>query len=428
MSFLIIVYNLFGVPLFYIGLKIAGLFHEKIRQTAQGRKGLFPQLIHNLEKLKGKKKIWIHISSMGEYEQGKPVIDEFISRYPDYGVVVSVFSPSGFHHIKLDHPNVVVTWLPFDYFQHASRFITLVNPEFTIVVRHDFWLNYQYILQKRQIPSFLIDASLSNKRLNSARRFWFFFGPVYKTFSAIFTVSPQQAERFQTLLPDMTIISTGDTRYDRVYARATETEKIADLIKRGDFTPEKCMVIGSSWPSDEKVILPVLERILEKELEFKLIVAPHETTPAHLQQIQDYFQEKSYPLVRLADFDNWNSQSRILLIDRIGLLANLYALGKIAYVGGGFGPGVHNVLEPAAHGAAVFFGPRHLNSPEAKEMTEQNIGIPVNDEKEFNEKLHALLLNREFLNTKTKATHDFVMKNIGASEKTIQHIIECVEH
>ena len=426
---LFLLYNLIRVPLFEL-FKIAGFFNAKIRKTFSGRRALFEKLAVAVENIPpSAMRIWMHISSMGEFEQGAPLVDELLKRYPRGWIFISLFSPSAYEHLNYQKQRTVLTYLPFDSLRNANRFIELIQPSVHVVIRHDIWPNYQYVLRRRGIPSILVDASISDKRLKASTRFRRLYKHVYATFSAICAVSEMNKERLLPIYPFASkIVVCGDTRYDRVYKRAIDTKKIDFLLDSGFFVREKCFIAGSSWPADEKIILPALSKALLRFETFSVILAPHEINDKHLEYLEKQFSQMDMPVVRLSAFKAAKGGCRMLLIDSFGLLANLYALGAMAYIGGGFGVGVHSVLEPAAHGTVVSYGPGYLNSPEAKQMTAEAIGEPVASAEEFERFLFEMLQYPERLVKRGQKTKDFVMRNVGASQRTADVLSKFLNH
>jgi 3-deoxy-D-manno-octulosonic-acid transferase len=414
-----LLYNLFLVPL-YLVFKITGFFNAKIKMTLKGRRGLFDKLAVDLQQIPAdSRRLWIHISSMGEFEQGAPLIEELLSRFPDAWIIVSLFSPSVYKHLDYRQERTITTYLPFDLYHNSARFISMVKPSIHMIVRHDIWPNVQWILQKKRIPSLLVDASFSEKSYRSVKMLRRLYRQIYSTFTAICVVSNMNKERTLYILPKPdNVFLCGDTRYDRVYARAMDTQKI-DFLKSLDFERAKCLVMGSSWPEDEKVILPAILKAFEKDDKFSLILAPHEISESHLLHLERKFADAGILSARLSVYKNNAVDGiRVLFIDSIGLLANVYALGSIAYVGGAFGAGVHSVLEPAAHGVVVSYGPLHLNSPEAKEMTEDGVGHPVSRTEEFETLLFEMLNDPSKCAELGAKTKKYVLRNVGASQRT----------
>jgi 3-deoxy-D-manno-octulosonic-acid transferase len=419
------VYNLIFFPLFFASVHILRPFNRKIALGLKGRKSLFKHLKSQLSVLNPENvRIWVHISSMGEFEQAKPVLELLKSSHPDWYIIISFFSPSGYLNAKSYPYADIKTYLPWDSYFHAKRFIRLLCPSLAVVVRHDIWPNHQWQCQKSGIPSILIDASVSDKRYLLFKRLAFFFKPMVATFSNICTVSDVNTQKLKNLFQAQTLIFTcGDTRYDQVYKRTREKGKIDHILSKNHFSPEKCLVAGSTWPSDEKVLLPAASRMLTKDPESKFIIAPHEIKPDHLQEIVAYFEELGMSVQffsKLKDSNFW--KFRILLIDRIGYLANIYALGGVVFVGGSFGPGIHNVLEPAAHGCAVIFGPRYKNSPEAKSLLNEKAARWVQDEDAISNILHLFQDNYAAIQHQGQVAKKWVEQNLGASHCIVQTI------
>lgn len=421
-------YNIIRVPLFILA-KIAGLFNAKIRSTLHGRHGLWADIDKNLRAIPdGAPRVWIHASSMGEYEQAMPLLKELLARDSSLWIVLTLFSPSVFKHVKESIERTVLTYLPFDSSGNVKRFLAAAKPSASVIVRHDIWPNYQWHLQKRNIPSILIAASISDKRLASTKRLSGYYKQVFSTFSAICAVSEQHAERIKMVYsqPEK-IYVCGDTRYDRVRERALDKSKILNLIDSKLFAKQRCLVVGSSWPEDEKVIFPAISKALKLYSDFSLVLAPHELTADHLTSIEDYFTKEGIDLVRWSRFEGDSGKSiRVLLVDTIGLLANMYALGSLAYVGGAFGLGVHSVLEPAAHGVWICFGPGHLNSHEASDMASK-VSVPISTAKEFEQFLMPALKNPQQTARHGKMTLDYIQANFGASSKTANVIEKFIQ-
>jgi len=421
-----ILYNILIVPLLFVFFHLAGLFNAKIRTAIRGRSVLFEQLTLDIKSWpEDAARIWIHISSMGEYEQGKPVIDEILSRTPNAYVLVTFFSPSGYEHVRESRERVAISYLPFDSRRSVQRFLNLVQPNVGLVVRHDIWPNFQWTMQARGIPSMLIDASISDRRLKDISWLKPLYRNVYSTFSAVCAVSDEHKTRIQKIYSKDSLYTCGDTRYDRVYERATKLLKIKHLVGSELFIKHKCLVAGSTWPSDEKHVLPAIEEALHQDDEFKAVIAPHEISKEHLEHIVTFFQSRNFNVSLLSDFEKENiTDFHVLIIDKIGILANLYALGSIAFVGGGFGPGIHNVLEPAAHGCAVFFGPRHKNSPEPGQLLEHSGATFVESTQQTKNMLMSFLKDVSKANSIGNQAKNFVEKNIGASRRTVDVMVK----
>ena len=417
----LILYNLFFVPLLYIGVQIAGLFNAKIKSGLAGRRGLYERMSQQLAEFSNDgPRLWMHCSSAGEYEQGRPIIMGFRERYPDGLVVLSFFSPSGYDHVKVPD-GVIKVYLPIDSFWQSKKFVEIVNPNIACVIRHDIWPNFQFHLKKRNVPSFLVDASLSDDNFKFYKMFKFFVGILYSGFEEILSVSDEHNKRLEAILPRKTVLRViGDTRYDQVYIRTRELAKIRLLIDSNYFLLEKTLIVGSSWPSDEKHLLPALLQIIRENPEFKAIIVPHEVTKENLDKIISFFADNDVNLARYTELkvgEKWDF--KVLLVDTFGLLANLYVLGKMAYVGGGFGLGVNSVLEPAAHGCGVIFGPRHLNVVEAKMLIGFGGAASIKDTNNIYSELNDYLHNPEENEKRGARAKEMVGRNLGASRRAL---------
>ncbi|MBN1541939.1 hypothetical protein JW992_07305 [candidate division KSB1 bacterium] len=377
--FLFGLYNIVFIPLLWVGSHAAALFSPKIAQGWQGRKNLFAELERKTASLPLlQPRIWMHISSMGEFEQAKPIVALLKERHPEWIIILSFFSPSGFRPAQNYSLADVVTYLPIDSLCQSRRFIDLIKPSIALVIRHDIWLNYQWHLHRRGIPSLLVDAGIADIRLPLFKRLRFIYRHFYRYFDFILTVSEANTRRFIEIFALEDRVQTcGDTRYDQVFVRSQELESTRFLADAAIFDRRHCLVAGSTWPSDEKQILPAIDRWLLQDPQNKAIIAPHETTPEHVADLVQWAQSTGFGILRLSELDDASSitpHMRILIVDRIGLLANLYRFGSIVFVGGSFGPGIHNILEPAAHGCVLFWGPRYLNSVEAQEFVSKDLG------------------------------------------------------
>ncbi len=418
-------YNGIFIPLFALAIRLAALFNPKVAKGVAGRRGLLTRLAQACSHLPvHAPRIWIHIASLGEFEQAKPIVQALRRRIPQARVVLSFFSPSGFEPAQKYKDADLITWLPLDSYRQTKAFVDILDPSVHLIIRHDIWPNLQWQLQRRAIPSLLVDASLTPQRLRTIRIFRGWIRPVYASFREVLVTAAENIRHFQWIYPwPERISSCGDTRYDQVNQRALETGKIEFLQESGRFSRELCMVVGSSWPSDEKVILPALISALQRYPDFRLIIAPHETTEEHLRGIETQLAAAGIIWVRLADFSATGAPFQVLLIDHIGLLANLYALGQLAFVGGGFGPGIHNILEPAAHSCAVCFGPRHINSLEAVDLIQRGGGTALTTTEEMSSLLSRFLEDGAEIRKSGEQARALVQENLGASERVVDAIL-----
>jgi 3-deoxy-D-manno-octulosonic-acid transferase len=412
-------YNLLGVPLLYVGFHVLGLFHRKVRRGIIGRKGLFSRIESFASTLGDEPRLWIHVSSLGEFEQAKPIAALAKERWPEVKVIVTFFSPSGYEHAGEVKYIDFISYLPFDSPRNARRFISLIRPSAGIVIRHDIWPNHVVALRRRGIPALLVDASVNPS--HNKRGAWqrIVDRILLQPFTTICAVSEEQAQILRKLVPNVPVQVSGDTRYDQVVRRARELERIRDLSTHPSFKNVDLIVLGSTWPSDEDVVFPAVVHCVDR-LGARAIVCPHEPSEGHLLEIFDYFERHNLRCLALSRWrespvDPWD----ILVVDSVGLLANLYALGQVAYVGGSFGPGVHSVLEPAAHAKPVVIGPRYHNSPDARLLVKRGAATVVHNAQEAQEAFFRLVTEPQLREKMARAALEVVQSHTGASEKIL---------
>lgn len=417
------IYNIFVVPLLYIVLKIGGLFNKKIARGIRGRRKLFKNLKTQITKLPvNSPRCWFHVASLGEFEQAKPVIEHAKQVLPNLTVIVSFFSPSGFENAQKFAGADVICYLPFDSFLRSKKFVKLISPDLGVIIRHDIWPNHMWSARRLGVHLLLIDASLSAETMRFKFGIRNFNRDLFSTFDRILAVSDENRLRLQRIYsrPEQ-ILVCGDTRYDQVYERTQETGNIDKLLESGYFQNKRVFIAGSTWPSDENHIVPAIDEMLSRYQNFIAVIVPHEPTPAHVEPLMEHFRTAGISTIRLTELEksgSWNF--RVLVVDCMGLLANIYTLGLVAYVGGSFGPGVHNVLEPMAHGCPVLFGPRHLNSFEAQVLVKSGAGFLVQNSENVLDKLVHFLDDPSEAVSVGKIAKAMVMENVGASEKTVQ--------
>lgn len=427
-SVLYFIYNYFIIgPLFLIFHSTA-LINPKIRSGIRGRKHLFRDLERKCARLENKGfRIWIHSCSMGEYEQARPLIRVLKQQIPDSAIIVSFFSPSVFDHVPDDGFADLYCYIPFDSRRNAARFLSIINPHAAVMVRHDLWPNHLAECRNRSIPLILVNCSIRPRHLIT--RFWMrvVHRFLYGYFNQILTVSRESETYCRKLFPSVPIQMEGDTRYDQVVWRAARAEdEIAPLrTMKGDRVG---FVAGSTWPSDEDVLLPAVRKIFSQGLPVWFILVPHEPTHEHLRSIEKQLDGMSLTHLRFSQANgSQNGSCNVLLVDRVGILSSLYALGELTFVGGGFGPGIHNVLEPAALGKAVVFGPRYKNSHEAGRLKERGVGFVVEDKKETFLLLDRLFKEEARLKELGERAESLIKDNIGATRRIADRIQSLIQ-
>ncbi len=417
-------YNLVAVPfLFVLFQLIAALLGRtragaKIKLGRQGRAHLFSRLAQQMAAFPAESpRFWVHAASMGECEQARPILHEIGKRFPGSVRVLTVFSPSAYQNLSRQNlPAEVMCYLPIDTPANARRFLELVNPAAGLVIRHDYWPNFIWQARRRGVFLLLADASVSANA--ATKRNWpgvrQFNREVLANFAVIAAVSAAAAASLRPLLrhPERLRI-LGDTRYDQVLWRTQQAD--CSRILPASWRPEgPVLVAGSTWPSDEEVLLPAFVAARRQVPGLRMILVPHEPTAAHLAELELRFAQHQLRGARLSQPQEAGTAA-ILLVDRVGVLAELYGAGQIAFVGGSFGPGVHSVLEAAAHGVPVLFGPRMNNSPEALEMKAAGLGKVVSDTATCAGELLALLQNAAAREEVGRQCRAFVAAKAGAA-------------
>ncbi|GAB6283267.1 MAG: glycosyltransferase N-terminal domain-containing protein [Ignavibacterium sp.] len=421
-------YNLFVVPILYSSFRLLGIFNSKVKEGVNGRKRLLEDLILNATKLdKTKKLIWFHSSSLGEFEQAKPIIER-LKKKSNVNILITFFSPSGYLNSK-NYPYAdLISYIPFDTKGNVKRFITIVNPSVAVFMRYDLWPNIIKEIHKNKIPILLVDATM---RKNSPRKFFIgksFHKSLFKMITKILTVTSDDANNFKSFdCEEEKLLVVGDTRFDRVYQKsiiAKERKLINDEILKN----KKVIVAGSTWSEDEEVIIPIFQKLVKYESkesnENKLlfIIAPHEPTILHLEKLENDF-NKTLRTIRFSYLNNYLNES-IILIDSIGILSTLYYYANIAFIGGSFKSNVHNVLEAAVYGMPVLYGPKIFNSQEAKRLNEIGGGIIIHNQREGYRMFKTLLLNDELREKLSNVSKKFVENNLSATDKILKVIYE----
>ncbi|MEM6263422.1 MAG: glycosyltransferase N-terminal domain-containing protein [Bacteroidota bacterium] len=402
-----ILYN-FLIHGYGLVLRLPFILNPKAKKWVQGRKKWPERLAAGVDPRHSW--VWFHCASLGEFEQGRPLMEVIKKEYPNLRILVTFFSPSGYE-IRHNHPLPDhVAYLPLDTPRQVRNFLEIVRPVAAFFIKYELWLNYLSELYKRQVPTLLVSARV---RENSS----FFksaLAPAYKKafrqFRAIFTQDQLSADLIKQFANPPMVAVSGDTRYDRVWATAKQFSEIPQVaqFKQG----RTCLMAGSTWPKGEALVFEAYETLLQKH-DVCMVVAPHEI---HQNRIEKWMQKFPAESIRWSDIDQLNSQHKILWIDNIGMLSRLYYYADIAYVGGGWGTGLHNILEAAVFGAPVFFGPEHQKFPEASEMIREGAAFSIDSSVVFQEKLTELLNSPPLLASYNQQNRLFVEQRKGATE------------
>jgi len=413
-----LLYNCIAVPVQYVIFQIARFFHKKVAEGVAGRIGEVDRLRKALAAVpQDRKRILFHCVSVGEWEQARPVIASLKKLNPSICIIVMFFSSSGYNYVKNSGEIDIKVYMPFDSFGRVKKFFKMINPDLWFVVKHDIWPNHAFVAGRMQIPSVIIDATLPPGSLRQSRVLRPFNRAVYRNFSYIFPISDQDKERFLSIYSyPKRMYVCGDTRFDQVYRRAIsakEKEKFY-LFDENDRT---VFIAGSIWPTDEKHLMPAVIDMLKKYDDLNVILVPHEPVEDHLRDLEKVLNDVSVTSARFTAVQNIRENSaRVIIVDTVGILARLYAQTDIAYIGGSFGPGVHNVMEPAILELPVIFGPRHINSLEARHMAENGGGFVVQNSDDIYMILERLLTDRDFRDQSGNKANRLIRENLGATE------------
>ena len=394
-----------------LGIRIAAFFNKKMAAFHRGRKGVFNKLRDELDGQKPT--VWMHAASLGEYEQGLPVLKKLQEAYPSYQYLVTFFSPSGYEVISKKSPPFILSYLPLDTPSNVKEFLRIVNPRIALFVKYEIWPNYFRQLEQLEIPLFIIAARFY-KRQAFFRTYGGFLRESLKKVTHFF-VQDQQSASLLNDLGHRNISITGDTRFDRVLELEAVDFDRPGIEKFSAGTP--CLVAGSTWPEDEAVIIPAVN---DSELDFKTIIAPHNIEPEHLRKLQSSIEKKTclFSVASATDLEG----AEVLILDTVGHLSRIYRYGDLAYVGGGFATGLHNTLEPAVYRLPVITGPEYTEFTEVEDLVEAGGVIAVNNAEEFREKLALLLENRELRAALGARNREYIDKKSGASVRIINNL------
>ena len=419
---LFIIYNLIVVPLLLAGFYTGSLFNAKMKEGRMARRKQFTRLRNELANAPAQKRILFHCTSAGEWLQALPIIEKMKALDPGLFIMVSFFSPSGYKFARNPSEVNLKFYLPLDSWFSAHRLFKLLKPELWIISKFDIWPNHLLVASGMKIPVVITSATLSadsgrdkglSKLLNK---------PLYAAISHFFPISEADKSRFQALVPDETRYTVaGDTRYDHVYNRGMMARDAGDI----NLFQGKALTIiaGSTWPTDEKHVLPAMVRLLKEFSTIRAIVVPHELQESHLREIEAVFAGAGIGTLRFTDLQaGLQTPERVVIFNTIGMLARLYKQTDIAFIGGSFGKGTHNVMEPAIFGQPVMFGPNHLNSHEAGELLNIGAAFTINGEDEFFDKAALLIRDDQLRTTMGEKARNLIHDNIGATSKIINKL------
>jgi 3-deoxy-D-manno-octulosonic-acid transferase len=410
-------YNI-SLFLFRAGVHIAALKNAKAKKWLAGRKGIFERLQQAISK--DDKIIWFHCASLGEFEQGRPVIEKIRSIYPHYKILITFFSPSGYEVRKNYNGADYIFYLPIDSPANAKKFLHIVQPSLVVFVKYEYWYHYFKNISEQKIPFLLISAVF-----RADQPFFKWYGALYKKmlacFTHLFVQDNQSKELLQKIGYTSTISITGDTRFDRVVEIADQFEPIP--IIESFCNNSKVIIAGSTWPDDEKMLQNLFQHISDDSV--KLIIAPHEIGKNHIDDIQKLFPASILYSQLTPHNPQLTTHNAPLIIDSIGILSRLYKYAYITYIGGGFTrDGIHNSLEAAVYGKPVLFGPVYSKYREAVELIETEGAKSFSTADDLKQIVYILLNDQKEYDQKCKAAEQYVHSNAGATIRILNYIQE----
>ncbi len=408
-----------GISLYGKGVKLAGLRLDKARLLDKGQSDIWRILDEKIDPSAGY--VWIHAASLGEFEQGRPIIEKIRRELPEYKILLTFFSPSGYEVRKNYAGADCVCYLPWDTPNRVRRFLNKTNPEIAIFVKYEFWRNYLHELWQRQIPTYLVSAVFRPdqaffKRSHAWYSLWL------RWYTRIFV----QDERSRALLKAINITNVdvcGDTRFDRVAdirANRKPIPLLEQFTRHAEQDHKPVMMAGSSWPQDEAVYAPWFN----KHPEIKLVIAPHEFNAARLDKLKALFSNGAVLMSEAEKNPDLMAGKQVLIIDCFGLLSSAYACCDVAYVGGAFGAGLHNINEPAVYDVPVIYGPNNSKFIEAAEMAAAEGGIPIASKEEFEKTADELFFNQSERLRRGNAAGNYIRSKIGATDRIFQKIFK----
>ena len=403
---MLLIYNI-GVRFYFILIFFASFFNKKAKLWLNGRK--------NIPYQKFDQCAWFHFASLGEFEQGLPVLIRFKELHPGIKTVITFFSPSGFE-IRKNTPHAdAVYYLPLDTDSNARKFIEAIQPAVAIFTKYEYWYHFFDELHRRNIPLYIISGIFRPNQV-----FFKWYGGLHRRMLGFVTRFFVQDEASKTLLQniDVTNVSvSGDTRFDRVWANAQQPKSFSAIseFKQGN----KVFIAGSTWPEDELLIA----LLIKKTPDWKFIIAPHEISEEKISEFIGLLPPDSTLRHSQLTADN-ASLKQTLIIDNIGMLSSLYQYGEIAYIGGGFGAGIHNTLEAAAFGLPVIFGPNYDKFKEAKELIALQVGFSISNDDELKKAFSFLSKDKETYKSISQKIKNYVKEHTGATETIMEYIIQ----
>ena len=404
---------IYNIVIYFVlwGIAIASLFNEKVRKMWRGEREAFRILKQKVDP--NARYVWFHAASLGEFEQGRPLMERIRKDYPQYKILLTFYSPSGYEVRKNYEGADIICYMPVDTRLNAIRFLRLVRPVMAFFIKYEFWSNFLHILKHRGIPTYSVSSIFRPDQV-----FFKWYGRSYARVLKCFTRFFVQNEESKQLLESIGITAVdvvGDTRFDRVLQikEAAKQLPIAEAFSRG----YQVFVAGSSWPPDEDIFI----RFFNANKEWRMIIAPHVIGEDHLKQILSKIENKKVVRYTQTSLEE-AAEADVLIIDCFGLLSSVYNYGDVAYVGGGFGVGIHNTLEAAVWNMPVIFGPNNKKFQEAQGLLKSGGGFEVDSYDTFEGLMRSMTSNSAFLKSSGEKAGDFVASLSGATDKVLAKV------
>ena len=419
------VYNTLVLPTMFVGFHSAGCCNPKIREGIKGRKGVFAELTKQLQTARNlEKTVWFHFTSVGEFEQAKPLIEAV---YEETRIVLTFFSPSVAPNARSYHYADATAYLPLDTPRNAERLIQLIEPTLIVFSKFDIWPNLVWSASKHDVPIIVVAGTLHAESKRLSRFAKPFFRSVHRQIRVHCAISEADAARFQELCsPAHEIVVTGDTRYEQVYRRATAVEPDPEFFHGQKSLKRPIFIAGSTYTEDEKILLPAYQLLRQNIPEDfpHLILVPHEPTPERIKEIRGHLERERLAHACFSELtpDADLSEVDVCIVDRMGILAKLYGMADIAFVGGSFRGSVHNVMEPAAMAKPVIFGPTIQNAYEASLLVNRGAAKLVHTPQQLADAVVTWLKDDAARTTAGNVGKRLIEENLGAVERTLEHL------
>ena len=412
------------IYLYLTGVAIVSLFNQKVRKMWRGEREAFSVLKQKVDP--NAKYVWVHAASLGEFEQGRPIMECIRRDHPEYKILLTFFSPSGYEVRKNYEGADIVCYLPLDTITNARRFLRLIRPCMAFFIKYEFWYNYLHILRHRGVPTYSVSSIFRPGQI-FFRWYGRQYGRVLKCFTKFFVQNEVSRELLATIGIHRVEI-TGDTRFDRVLQikdaakQLPLVESFVSPVASEAAAQRKCFIVGSSWEPDEDIYIPYFS-----DKDWKLIIATHVVSPERVGLLKKRLVEQGKKVVLYSEADKPEvkgtlSEADVMIIDCYGLLSSIYRYADVAYVGGGFGVGIHNLPEAAVWSVPVFFGPNNARFQEAQDLKQNGGGLEINNSHDFEQLMNDLVAHPDTIKERGRQAGSYVMNRSGATDKILRSV------